>query len=204
MSKKILMAFVAVVAMAAIAPSMASATGYPALHATDTQAYLLDSSGNPITSTTTITMSGRLTLDGAAQVTCDSHFTIDVAADGTTTVKAPSSFTNCQVDGINNCTVSAVPNLNMGDRFVLDANGDFRDRINVSLTNTYSGAGCPFGPITYTGELSPVLTVNGLTGAVEATFDGAAAGSLSSPLGGAIATGTVTEQGTLGNYGFGI
>jgi len=204
MSKKILVAFAAAAAIAFVAPAMASATtAVPALHSGDTQAYLLDSSGNPITSTTTITVQGSLTLDGAAQVTCDSHFTIDVNADGTTLVKAPSSFSNCTVNGIANCNVSAVPNLDYGDRLVLDSNGVFRDRINVSLTNTYSGAGCPFGPITYTGELSPVLDFNG-SGALTATFDGAAAGSLTSALGGAVATGTVTEQGTLGGYGLGI
>jgi len=200
MFKKILMALVAVVATAAFVPSMASATVVPALHSGDTQAYLLDSSGNPITSTTSVTLTGRFTLVGAATVACDLHLTVQVHTDGTTTVTAPTSFTNCTVN-IPHCDVAVAPNLNWGDRIVLDSNGDFRDRINVSLTATYSTTGCPYGPITYTGELSPILAFGG-TGKLKTVFD-STAGSLTSALGGATASGTIEEP-AAGGYGLGI
>ena len=210
MFKKVLMAVVAVIATAAFMPAMASATtAVPALHSGDTQAYLLDSSGNPITSTQTITlagsfMSGRWAMVGAVTLTCNMHLTVDVHPDGTTTVKAPTSFTSCSLHNVPiTCDASAAPNLDWGDRLVLDSNGDYRDRINFSLTVTYTGFSCPYGPITYTGELSPVLTFNG-SGGLATTFDGAAAGSLSSALGSATASGTIEEQGTLGGYGLGI
>jgi len=199
---KMLGVLAAAVAVLAFAPAVASATtAVPALHATDYQAYLLDTSGVPIASSSTVTLAGRLRLDWAATLECDTHLTMVVHADGTTTITG-GSFTNCTVS-VPNCNMSMVPNLNMGDRFVLDANGDFRDRINVSLTNTFSGAGCPFGPIAMAGELSPRLDFDG-SGALTATFDGAAAGSLSSALGSFTATGTLTEQGTPGGYGLGI
>jgi len=202
MGSKIFIAIAAAAVAVAFAPAVATAsTAVPALHASDTQAYLLDANGNPITSTTTLTLRGTVTFEGSFQYSCDTHFTVDVFAGGTTSVKAPSSFTACTVN-VPGCNISMVPNLDMGDRLVLDGNGDFRDRINFSYTNTFSGT-CPYGPITYAGELSPILTFGG-SGALEATFDGSAAGALSSALGSQIATGTLTEQGTLGNYGLGI
>jgi len=200
---KIVAVCVAAAAMAAVVPAAASAsTAVPALHATDTQAYLLDSSGSPITSSTTLVVSGTITFDTAASFTCDASFTITVNPDGTTAVKAPSSFANCTIN-IQSCSYSMAPLLDMGDRLVLDSSGDFRDRINFSSTTTFSGAGCPFGPVFFRGELSPILTFDG-SGALEMTFDGAAAGTIASGFGPAIATGTFTEQGTLGNYGLGI
>jgi len=201
MRKKILVAFAAAVATAAFAPAMASAsTAVPALHGTDTQAYLLDAGGSPITADETFTLSGSLTLVGAAQVTCNSHFTVTIHANGESTVSAPSSFTGCTTN-IPGCNVSAVPNLDFGDRLVYDIGGVFRDRINVSLTNTYSGT-CPYGPITYTGELSPIVDIDTSTDTITATFDGTNAGTLSSALGSAYATNSVSGSAN-GNTGFG-
>ena len=193
---------VVLVAAVAFAPAVASATtAVPALHSGDTQAYLLDSYGNPITSTTTVTMSGSVSFDTAYGFSCQLHLTIDVLADGTVLIKNPHSLSACTVI-VPSCNVSPVANVSLGSRFVLDGSGDYRARINFSLTNTFSGAGCPFGPITYAGEWSPVLTFGGW-GGLEATFN-STSGTLASSLGPMGSTGTVTEQGTIGNYGLGI
>jgi len=195
-----ILAVAAIAMAAALVPSAASAsTAVPALHTGDTQAYALDSSGNHLAADVTATVTGVLTLHGAADVTCNSSFTVVAYVDGTTSVTTPSVFTGCTTN-IPGCSVAAVPNVDFGDRFVLDSNGDFRDRVNVSITNTYSGS-CPFGPIAYTGELSPLVGVDPVTGALYATFDSTNAGTLSSAIGTASATGTLTETGTL--FGFG-
>jgi len=202
MFKRILIVLVAAAAMLA-APSIASATTTaPPLASTDTQAYLLDSMGNFITADETLTLTGRLTWIGAASFTCDHTYTVVFHADGTTTTTSPSSFTNCTTN-IPGCNISSVPNLTWGGRLVLDSNGDFRQRMNTSLTQTYSGT-CPYGPITYTGQLSPLVSLNG-AGGVDAVFDGTNAGYQSSALGSWYWTGSLTENTPLGGYtGFGI
>jgi len=86
MPTKILVAAAVAIGLA-LSPAIASATtATPSLQSGDTQAYLIDSSGNPVTTATTITLSGRTLLLGAAQVSCDRHLTLVVQPAGTLSV----------------------------------------------------------------------------------------------------------------------
>lgn len=186
-------ALAAVIAVgAAAAPTVASAaTPVPPLQTGDTQAYAsLTAGGARITSPISRTLRGSLRLNGAGgfAVTCStSTFTITINPDGTTAVTA-ASFAGCSTN-VAGCNASAVANnLSWGDRLVLNG-GVYRDRINVQFTNTLSGTcPAPAGSYTYTGLLSPTLT--GGTPA-SATFD-ASSGSVTSPLGSATVSGTLT------------
>jgi len=191
MHKKILAAALAAAAVAMVAPSMASATSVPALPSGSVQAYLADSNGDPQNGNVTIT--GTLTLTGAASISCSNNdFDVDYFDDGTTAV---NNFTasSCAVAGFPSCPVSVTPtSLPWGDRFGYDGSV-YKDHVNVSIDVTLGAAAptCPAsGTIPETGILSPTVSISGST--LSAAFAGSASGTLSGPLGSADVLGTVT------------
>jgi len=193
MRKKILAAALAAAAVAMVAPSMASATSIPDLPSGVHQAYLADANGDPENGNVTIT--GPLTLNGAATISCTNNdFDVDYFDDGTTAV---NSFTasGCAVTGFPSCPVTVTPtNLPWGDRFGYDTSSStYKDYVNVSIDVTLGAPApaCPTaGTIPETGILSPTISVSGMT--LSAVFSGASSGSLSGPLGSANVSGTVT------------
>jgi len=193
MRKKILAAALAAAAVAMVAPSMASATSVPALPSGVDQAYLADSNGDPQNGNVTIT--GPLTLTGAASISCTNNdFDVDYFDDGTTAVNSFSA-SGCTVAGFPSCPVSVTPtSLPWGDRFGYDtSSSQYKDYVNVSIDVTLGAAAptCPAsGTIPETGVLSPHLTITGTT--LSATFTGSASGSLTGPLGSADVSGTVS------------
>jgi len=204
---KTLVAVAATMAIFAIVPAVASATtAPPPLHTVptpDTPAYLLDSSGLPITTSQSYQLSGSVTLHGtsAPDITCDASLTVLADPSGIANVTSPSAFSNCTTS-VPGCNATLAPTLDWGGRYVLDGNGDYRHRISPYLIITFSGS-CPYGPLTYIGEESPIMTVNG-SGEVEATFDGVGAGHISSALTAYFLTGTLTEGSPPAGWGFGI
>jgi len=205
---KTLVAAAAAMAICTIVPALASATtAPPPLHTVptpDTPAYLLDGgTGLPITTSQSYSLSGTVTLHGtsAPDITCDASLTVRADPSGIADVTSPSAFTNCTTS-VPGCNAALAPTLDWGGRYVLDGNGDYRHRISPYLTITFSGT-CPYGPITYLGEESPIMTVNG-SGEVEATFDGLGAGHIYSALTAYYLTGTLTESSPPAGWAFGI
>jgi len=203
---RMLVPLVAAIAILAFTPSLASATtAVPPLVLPDTQAFLVDSGGSPITADETITMGGSLTFRSTYDVTCNVYLTLVVHPDGTTTVTAPSSFSGCTVS-ISGCAVSAYPNLDWGGRFVFDFGGDFYDRINASVTFAFSGvpACATTGTITPAGLLSPLLEVDPAAGGLSLTFN-TTTGTVAGGGGPTYAVlGKLVDQGVPVVYGLGI
>ena len=186
MHKKILVVFATAVAIAAVAPSMASATGTvtPTLPGSDVQAYYADGSGTPINGT--VSVAGALSLNGAATVSCSSNdFDVDYTDDGMATV---TSFVvnGCSISGFPSCPVAtSATGLPWGANFGHNTStGVDRLYVNVSRDVTL-GAGTPTCPnpagvYPATGTLSPAITISGST--LIAAF-GTGSGSISGPLG---------------------
>lgn len=186
----------AVLVVGLTAPSVASAdTATPPLSAGDVQVYAsLTPGGSRIVAPTARVFSGSVTstpVGSTFTVSCNITVSIIFNVDGTTRIPAFSA-TNC-VSNVPNCDIaeaatagSLVPN-GWGNRLVRDSAGVFRDRISMAFTktlsNTVAGAcPAPSGGYPYAGVLSPRLTGGG-AGIANAMFDGAVAGTVTSPLG---------------------
>jgi len=189
MYRKFLLATLTAAALALTAPAMASATDVPDLPTGVDQAYLADGNGDPQNGTLDLT--GQLVLSGALTVTCDYDVSIDYFDDGTTAV-TQFAASNCAVTSFPSCVVSiTATNLDWGDRFGFNTSTDeYEDHINVAF-NVTLGAGCPVsGTFAHHGRWWPKLRITGFFIELVWTFGGS--GSVTSPLGTATTSGTLT------------
>lgn len=193
MRKELLTAVLCVATVAAVAPSLASATSIPALPSGVDQAYLADANGDPQNGSYTLT--GPLTFTGAASTSCtNTAFDVDYFDDGTTAITGFSA-SGCALPGFPSCPFSITPTgLPWGDRFGHDTSSStYKDYINVSFDFNYGAAApaCPVsGVIPETGLLSPTVSVSG--SALSAMFSGSASGAISGPAGSMDLSGTIT------------
>jgi len=194
MRKKILVAALAAASIAMVAPSMASAsTATPPLTSGSAQAFITNNLN--VAQAGTVTVTGPLTLNGAAPINCSGNsFTTSYTTAGTATVTAFSA-TGCVLPSHPSCTVSITPtDLPWGARLQKNnpSTPGFTLHVNTSFHIVFAQGTptCPAPAGTYndTGLLQPMLTVSGTT--LSATFD-AGSGSVTGPLGSATVAGTV-------------